>query len=53
MALKPCRECGGIVSTDASACPHCGAKQGSAAEALCACLCLLGLMIFILGLLSS
>ena len=24
MALKPCRECGQEVSTDAQACPHCG-----------------------------
>lgn len=24
MAMKPCRECGKEVSTDASACPHCG-----------------------------
>lgn len=27
MALKKCRECGGQVSTDAKACPHCGAKD--------------------------
>jgi hypothetical protein len=26
MALKPCRECKKEVSTDASACPHCGRK---------------------------
>lgn len=25
MALKPCRECGKEVSTEAKACPHCGA----------------------------
>jgi hypothetical protein len=25
MALKPCRECGRDVSTEAAACPHCGA----------------------------
>jgi RNA polymerase subunit RPABC4/transcription elongation factor Spt4 len=26
MALKPCRECGGQVSTEARSCPHCGAQ---------------------------
>jgi hypothetical protein len=26
MALTPCRECGGEVSTEADACPKCGAK---------------------------
>lgn len=26
MALTPCRECGKDMSTDARACPHCGAK---------------------------
>lgn len=27
MALRECSECGGKVSTEADACPHCGAKQ--------------------------
>jgi ribosomal protein L40E len=27
MALKPCRECGQEVSTDAKSCPHCGTKH--------------------------
>ncbi|WP_312514990.1 hypothetical protein [Massilia sp.] len=26
MALKPCAECGARISTEAEACPHCGAK---------------------------
>lgn len=26
MALEKCKECGGQVSTEAKACPHCGAK---------------------------
>jgi RNA polymerase subunit RPABC4/transcription elongation factor Spt4 len=26
MALKPCRQCGKELSTEAEACPHCGAK---------------------------
>ena len=25
MALQPCRECGKEISTETSACPHCGA----------------------------
>ena len=25
MALEPCRECGRTISTEAVACPHCGA----------------------------
>ena len=31
MALIACRECGGNVSTQASACPHCGCPLGTAA----------------------
>ena len=27
MALKKCRECGQQVSSSASTCPHCGARQ--------------------------
>jgi hypothetical protein len=27
MALKPCRECGAEVSTDAETCPHCGVRS--------------------------
>lgn len=26
MALKACKDCGGVVSPSASACPRCGAK---------------------------
>lgn len=26
MSMKPCHECGGQVSTEANACPHCGTK---------------------------
>jgi len=29
MALTKCRECGKEISTEAKACPHCGAKPGS------------------------
>lgn len=27
MAMKPCRECSGKISSDANPCPHCGAKH--------------------------
>ncbi|WP_294534752.1 hypothetical protein [uncultured Rhodoblastus sp.] len=27
MALKPCFECKGVVSTEANSCPHCGASN--------------------------
>lgn len=27
MSMKPCKECGKQISTDAEACPQCGAKQ--------------------------
>src|SRR5690349_17714325 len=30
MALKPCKECGREVSTDARACPHCGKEKPTA-----------------------
>lgn len=32
MALTPCRECGGQVSTEAAFCPHCGAAQKVASQ---------------------
>lgn len=32
MALAPCRECGGQVSTEAAACPHCGVPDPSREE---------------------
>lgn len=31
MALAPCRECGREISTEAAACPHCGAPAAAAA----------------------
>jgi len=51
--LKPYRECGCMLSADASAYPQCGARQMSATEEVWACLCLLGIIIFILASLSS
>jgi len=32
MALKDCEDCGKEVSTNASACPHCGASTGKTAK---------------------
>jgi hypothetical protein len=34
MALVKCKECGGILSTEAKACPHCGALQSRRASYL-------------------
>lgn len=31
MAIKPCRECGQQVSTEAAACPHCGVPSPTGA----------------------
>ena len=33
MALKPCRECGAQVSTEAEICPHCGIRSPTASAA--------------------
>ena len=30
MTIRACRECGGLVSDSAQACPHCGAGKGGA-----------------------
>ena len=32
MALKPCRECGAQVSTEAVSCPHCGIGEPASAK---------------------
>lgn len=36
MALKPCRECGAQVSTEAEVCPHCGVHFPAATDPLAA-----------------
>jgi RNA polymerase subunit RPABC4/transcription elongation factor Spt4 len=36
MALKPCRECGGQVSTEAEVCPHCGVRSPTASKPVAA-----------------
>lgn len=41
MALKPCRECGNPVSTEAKACPKCGAVVRSQSPSGCAVGCVL------------
>ncbi|MBU4535929.1 MAG: hypothetical protein KKF16_08970 [Euryarchaeota archaeon] len=48
MALKKCDECGGDLSTTATKCPHCGAERMSTTQGVCACLCFLGIIIFLL-----
>ena len=34
MALKPCRECGEKVSTEAKTCPNCGKKNPTVGKAV-------------------
>ena len=51
MALKPCRECGEEVSTDAKTCPHCGVRYpgkplGASPGAL-GCVTLLAIVVFL------
>lgn len=33
MAMVPCRECGGSVSSEAALCPHCGIREPAGAVA--------------------
>ena len=53
MALKPCKECGKDVSTQAKTCPHCGvdapAQKGTQVSSGAGCFILL-LVIFILAI---
>lgn len=54
MALKPCRECGKAVSTDASKCPHCGTPHPTSkfSRGARGCLWVIG-VVFALGILST
>jgi zinc-ribbon domain len=45
MALRPCKECGQQISSDAKFCPHCGKKRSTTAGV--GCLVLLGLLILL------
>lgn len=50
MALKPCRECGQEVSTEAKTCPNCGVKHpanklAAMGDSLTTCGCLLTLFV--------
>ena len=45
MALRPCKECGQQVSSDAKVCPHCGKKIEAGHGCLLAILVLVGLFI--------
>jgi hypothetical protein len=48
MAMKPCKECGKVISTDAKSCPHCGKKEPTGRKTsplAIGCLGLIGLMV--------
>jgi hypothetical protein len=52
MALRPCKECGKQISSDATACPHCGKKVKSGMGAGGGCLTVI-LVLIILGAIGS
>jgi hypothetical protein len=60
MATKPCKDCGGQVSPNAKACPHCGSKAFNTVNQItqgllgCGCLCivlaiLIGIAVAVVG----
>jgi zinc-ribbon domain len=44
MSLRPCKECGQQISSDAKVCPHCGKKQGSRPRHEVGCLAIIGVV---------
>lgn len=54
MALRPCKECGQQISSDAKTCPHCGKKVPSSTAAI-GCLIVIGLFVLlpVIGRLGS
>src|SRR5689334_14300460 len=55
MAMKPCKECGHEISTEATTCPHCGKKNPTGVRTspiALGCLALIGFVI-VVGLFSS
>jgi len=52
MALKPCRECGGQVSTTANTCPHCGVKNPAKSSVSPGCLITLVIAAIIGGIIA-
>ena len=54
MALKPCKECGKEISTEAKVCPNCGKKNPTAAATPVIVWLIVGVVVFILiGSLSN
>jgi RNA polymerase subunit RPABC4/transcription elongation factor Spt4 len=53
VALKPCKECGREISTEAKACPHCGKTSPTGAKtSWLAAGCLIIIILFIVGIIS-
>jgi zinc-ribbon domain len=55
MAMKPCKECGHEISTEATTCPHCGKKNPTGVRTspvALGCLALIGFVI-VVGVFSS
>ncbi len=55
MAMKPCKECGREISTEATTCPHCGKKNPTGVRTspiALGCLALIGFVI-VVGIFSS
>ena len=53
MALKPCKECGHEISTQAKSCPHCGADPKPPQMGLLSSLFVIILVLFIVGSIST
>jgi len=51
MALRPCKECGNEISTDAKICPHCGKRTGMSKSS--GCLLIFALIILVLIILAK
>jgi hypothetical protein len=53
MALKPCKECGREISTEARTCPHCGKKNPTGQKtSLVAMGCLVLLVLLVIGVVT-
>lgn len=53
MGLRPCKECGQQISTDAKVCPHCGKKLGTSAGVGCLAIIFAIFLIALIGGVAS
>jgi len=53
MALKPCKECGREISTNAKSCPHCGANPQPAQIGCLSSIFIIFLVLLIVGYIST